>query len=234
MTSKDKERGCGERGELLVTVLCGEATDGERAEFEAHRRACAACDEEYSALSSVREELHTWELDAIPHIRVEVRPSFAHRLRQAFAILPMSARIAGAAACVLLVLAFSNAEVSVGTNGVAIRFGIVSHENATAVQSAAAGSSLTEEQVRRMVAEQVGTTVHQELAAYREEMQKQLDEYELRLASSSSADDIKRLTVQVSTQKRRIEQLQRDVDRTAGYDGSDLFGAVLSPREPGS
>ena len=39
---------------------------------------------------------------------------------------------------------------------------------------------------------------------------------------------------QVSAQQKRIERLQRDLDRTAGYGGSDLFSVVLNPSEPGS
>src|SRR5262245_61397177 len=111
MTTKDNERGgCGQE-ELLVTVLYGEATPEERERFEAHRRGCATCDEEYASLSAVRKQLGGWELDAIPHIRVEVRPSLVERLKRAFVLLPMAARFAAAGACALLVLAVLNTEV---------------------------------------------------------------------------------------------------------------------------
>lgn len=234
MTTKDHERdGCG-RGELLVTVLYGEATPEERAEFEAHRRGCAACEEEFSALAAVREELGGWELDAIPHIRVEVRPGLVARLKQAFTLLPVAARVAAAACCALLVLAALNTEVSVGGGGFSFRTHLLPRASESATTAIVAAPQLTEEQVRRIVAERVDANVREQLVAYREEMNARLGELETQLASARSSDDVKQLTVQVSAQRKRIERLQRDLDRTAGYGGSDLFSAVLSPGEPGS
>jgi hypothetical protein len=208
-------------------VLYGEATETEREAFETHRRSCEACADEYAAFTSVREELRAWEVDAIPHIRLEVRPRFLERLRRAFALMPLAARLAAASACALLVLAVVNTEVTVGSGEVSIHVGLWPRP------AAAAEPRLTEEDMRRIVEERVDATVRSELAAYRGEMDTQLRELETRLASATSADDVRRLTVQVATQRKRIEQLQRDVDRTAGY-GGDLFGAVMSPREPGS
>ena len=233
MTTKDRERGgCGQ-GELLVTVLYGEANPEERERFEAHRRECAACDEEFAAFTRVRAELGGWELDAIPHIRVEVRPSLVQRLRQAFALLPMAARVAAAGACALLVLAVLNTEVSVGPGQFTFRTHLLPQSEPGTV-AAPGAPQLTEDEVRRIVAERVDASVRAELVAYRDDMEAQLAELRTQLASAKSSDDVKRLTVQVSAQHKRIEQLQRDLDRTAGYGGSDLFSAVLSPPEPGS
>ncbi len=235
MTTKDQERGgCGQ-GELLVTVLYGEATDAEREQFEAHRHQCAACDEEFAAFAEVRKGLGGWELDAIPHIRVEVRPSLVERLKQAFTILPMAARVAAAGACALLLLAVLNTEVSVGSGGFTFRTHLLPQSQSTAAAPVAATQpQLTEEQVRQIVAERVDANVHMQLAAYKDELNAHLRDLELQVAGAQSSDDVKRLTVQVAAQRKRIEQLQRDLDRTAGYGGSDLFSAVLTPPEAGN
>ena len=232
MTTKDNERGgCGQE-ELLVTVLYGEATPEERERFEAHRRECASCDEEFAGLSVVRKQLGGWELDAIPHIRVEVRPSLVERLRRAFALLPVAARVAAAGACALVVLAALNTEVAVGAGGVTFRTHLL--PAASSPQTATAAPQLGEDDVRRIVAERVDASVREQLVAYQTEMKAQLADMQTRLASTKAPDDVRRLTVQVSAQQKRIERLQRDLDRTVGYGGTDLFSAVLGPGEPGS
>jgi hypothetical protein len=70
--------------------------------------------------------------------------------------------------------------------------------------------------------------------AYRDELRGDLEALEVRLAGAKSNDDVRRLTVQVAAQRKRIDELQRDLDRTAGYGGSDLFSVALDPAEPGS
>ena len=230
MTTNEEERGWCGQSELLVTVLYGEATPEERERFEAHRRACAACDEEFASFSAVRRQLGGWELEAIPHVRVEVRPGIVERLKRAFVLLPMAARIAAAGACALVVLAALNTEVSVGSGGVALR----AHLLPSAPPPVVAGPQLSEADVRRIVAERVDASVREQLVAYRADMEAQLADMQTRLASAKSSDDVRRLTVQVSAQQKRIERLQRDLDRTAGYGGSDLFSVVLNPAEPGS
>jgi hypothetical protein len=228
MTEKRKDRvACG-REELLVSVLYNEATPEERAEFEAHRHRCAACDEEFAAFSTVREGLGQWELERIPHIKVEVRPSLVTRLKEAFALLPMTMRLAAAGACALVVLAALNTEVSVGNGGVTFRTGLGSAP-VPAVQNAA----IDVERIDRIVAERVDASVRSQLAAYREELQSDLQAMEVRLSEAKSNGDVRRLTVQVAAQRKRIDELQRDLDRTAGYGGSDLFSVVLNPAEPG-
>ena len=229
MSEKRTDRvACG-REELLVGVLYNEATPEERAEFEAHRHRCAACDEEFAAFSAVREGLGQWELERIPHIKVEVRPSLVARLKQAFTLLPATMRLAAAGACALVVLAALNTEITVGNGGVTFRTGYGS-----APQPVASSAGVDEERVRQIVAERVDDSVRSQLVAYREELEHDLDEMELRLASTRSTDDVRRLTVQVAAQRKRIDELKRDLDRTAGYGGSDLFSVVLNPAEPGS
>lgn len=230
MTEKRTDRvACGREG-LLVGVLYNEATPEERAEFEAHRHRCAACDEEFAAFSTVREGLGQWELERIPHIKVEVRPSLVARLKQAFALLPTTMRLATAGACALVVLAALNTEISVGNGGVTFRTGLRPSTTVAGGPSAA----IDEARINQIVAERVDASVRSQLVAYREELESDLDEMELRLASTRSTDDVRRLTVQVAAQRKRIDELKRDLDRTAGYGGSDLFSVVLNPAEPGS
>ena len=228
MTDKRTDRvACG-REQLLVGVLYNEATPEERAEFEAHRHQCAACDEEFAAFSTVRKQLEGWEVERIPHIRVEVRPGLAARLRQALALLPMSMRLAAAGACALVVLAAVNTEVSIGSGGLTLRTGFA--PAAPAVQSA----TVDQAEIERIVAERVDASVRSQLVAYRDELRGDLEALEVRLAGAKSNDDVRRLTVQVAAQRKRIDELQRDLDRTAGYGGSDLFSVALDPAEPGS
>jgi hypothetical protein len=226
---REKLGGCG-REELLVTVLYGEASAAERAEFETHRASCASCDEELAAFARVREELGGWELGPVPAIRVEVRPGFVERLKRAFAVMPAAARLATAGACALLVLAVLNTEVAIGPDGFRFTTGIVPRQEAQVVQN----TGLTEAQVERIVAERADALVRTQLAAYREDLDAQLAGLERQLVSAGSSDEVKRLSVQISAQRRKIDRLERDLDRAAGYGGADLFSMVLSPPEPGS
>lgn len=232
-TTSNDQGGCGQH-ELLVTVLYGEATDGERAQFATHRASCAVCDGEFAAFSELRGRIGSWEVGAVPAIRVEVRPSLVARLKQSFALLPMSMRWAGAAACGLLLLALFNTELSAGPNGVTFRMTLVPRGDQVVAMQGDGGAGVSQEQLDKMVAERCDKVVELRLAAYRQELDAQLDELQTHLAGATSADDVKRLTVQVAAQRKRIESLQRDLDRTAGYGGTDLFSAVLNDQQPGS
>lgn len=236
--SKDTREagGCG-RGELLVTVLYGEASEREREEFASHRAACAACDEEFAAFSAVRGELRSWETGPVPRIRVEVRPGLVERIRRSFAILPVAARVAAAGACALLVLAVFNAEVAVGPDG-AVRFraSLLPRPEAVEVAGAEAAPAVavSREQVERMISERTDQVVRAQLAAYRTELAAELEGLERQLVAGGQSEDVRRLAVQVKAQRRKIDRLERDLDRTAGYGGADLFSVVLSGQEAGN
>ena len=230
---KGKERedlgGCG-REELLVTVLYGEATATERTEFEAHRKACASCDEELTAFARVREELGGWELGPVPAIRVEVRPGFVERVRRAFSVMPAAARFAAAGACALALLAVLNTEVAIGPDGFRFSTGIVPKQTTQIVET----EGVTAAQVEQIVAERADALVRTQLASYQKELDAQLAGLERQLVSAGSSDEVKRLAVQISAQRRKIDQLERDLDRAAGYGGADLFSMALGVPEPGS
>lgn len=244
MTTKRTERDACERGDLLVTVLYGEATKAERAEFEAHKSACAVCAEEFVAFGDVRESLQGWEVERMPEIRVEIRPSLWERVRQAFVILPPAARWVAVGACAMLMLAVVNTDLSVGPNGVSFRTGLVPRTvvepqvagGPTAVTSTDAGRQLTvsPEELDRLIAERTDAVVKMQLASYREELDVELKSLQVQLVSAQSVGDVQKLSKQVAAQRRKIDELQKDIDRTAGYGGSDLFSAVLSTPEPGT
>ncbi len=244
MTTKRTERDACERGDLLVTVLYGEATKAERSEFEAHKSACAVCAEEFEAFGGVRESLQGWEVERIPEIRVEIRPSLWERVRQAFVILPPAAKWVAVGACALLMLAVVNTDVSVGPNGVSFRTGLVPRAvvetqvatGSTAVTSTDAGRQVTvsAEDLDRMIAERTDAVVKLQLASYREELDGELKSLQVQLVNAQSVGDVQKLSKQVAAQRRKIDELQKDIDRTAGYGGSDLFSAVLSTPEPGT
>lgn len=243
MTTKRTERDACERGDLLVTVLYGEATKAERAEFETHRNACTACAEEFVAFGGVRESLQGWELERVPEIRVEIRPGLWERVRQAFVILPPAAKWLAAGACAMLLLAVVNTDLSVGPNGVSFRTGLMpraSEPVASGVAStgapAASGTQVTvsAEDLDRMIAERTDAAVRLQLASYRTELDGELKSLQVQLVSANSIGDVQRLSKQVAAQRRKIDELEKDIDRTAGYGGSDLFSAVLSTPEPGT
>jgi len=248
MTTKRTERDACERGDLLVTVLYGEATKPERAEFEAHRAGCTVCAEDFAAFGEVRQSLQGWEVERVPDIRVEIRPSLWERVRQSFVMLPTSARWVAAGACAMLLLAVVNTDLNVGPNGVSFRTGLIPRPaessvvrvvpNGDSVLPTPVGSgtsvTLTAEQLDRLIAERTDAVVQAQLASYREELDNELKTLQVQLVSTKSVGDVQKLSKQVAAQRRKIDELQRDIDRTAGYGGSDLFGAVLSSPEPGT
>ena len=178
MTTKRTERDACERGDLLVTVLYGEATKAERAEFEAHRAGCTVCAEDFAAFGEVRQSLQGWEVERVPEIRVEIRPSLWERVRQSFVMLPTSARWVAAGACAMLLLAVVNTDLNVGPNGVSFRTGLIPRPaessvvrvvpNGDSVLPTPVGSgmavTLTAEQLDRLIAERTDAVVQAQLA----------------------------------------------------------------------
>jgi hypothetical protein len=226
---------CG-RGEQLVSVLYGEATPIERAEFEAHARDCASCRDELAAFRRVREDLRGWEVGAVPAIKVEVRPSFLENLRRAFAALPAWGRLAAAGACALVVLAALNTRVSVGPGGVSFQASLLP----TGAPSPSAPApvpderGLTAEQVNRLIADRCDELVRERLEQERAVLVAELDQVQRELATAQTAE-MRQIAARLAAQRRKIDDLQRDLDRQAGYGGADLlFSAVAGETRPGS
>ena len=112
--------------ELLVSYLYDDLAAGDRAAFESHLRACAACRDELNALRGVRADLISW---APP------QPDFGFRVVREPKVVPMPVRswrawytpAAGLAAAAVLVLAAASAiarvEIPRGPDGVTVRTG---------------------------------------------------------------------------------------------------------------
>ncbi|MDT7540954.1 MAG: hypothetical protein QOE33_858 [Acidobacteriota bacterium] len=124
---------CG-RGEQLVAYLYGETGPDERAGFERHLSACAACHDELTAFGQVRETVGAWRAELLTHaptvttagmIPAATAPRATRTdshgrtswgaLREFFALSPAWVRYGSVAAalvvCALAALAVANAQV---------------------------------------------------------------------------------------------------------------------------
>lgn len=54
-----------ERASELIAVLYGEASDGEKHEFQLHMQQCATCRAEFGAFGHVRESIRDWRDEAL-------------------------------------------------------------------------------------------------------------------------------------------------------------------------
>lgn len=54
-----------ERRDELISVLYGEATENERAQFQQHMQTCATCQAEMRGFGDVRESIGAWRLEAL-------------------------------------------------------------------------------------------------------------------------------------------------------------------------
>jgi anti-sigma factor RsiW len=137
---------CG-HAEQLVGYLYGESAAAERARFEQHLSACAACRDELQAFGQVREAVGAWRAemltDAPAFAAAEVSPADAARrkvvgapsrraawiaLREFFVLSPAWLRFGAVAAslvvCALAALAVVNAEVGRENGKLVFRTGV--------------------------------------------------------------------------------------------------------------
>ena len=101
----------------LISVLYGEATDREAAEFHAHMQTCTQCEVEVRAFGEVRESIGSWKFEAlsgavVTEVNVPQTPrtkSAVAALREFFDLSPLWLKGATAFAtvlfCLLVVLA---------------------------------------------------------------------------------------------------------------------------------
>ena len=105
-----------ERASELIAVLYGEASDGERREFELHVQQCGSCRAEFGAFAQVRESIRDWRDEALAGFvasdvtaPVPARKSAVAALRQFFDLSPLwmkgAVGFAAVVFCVLAVLA---------------------------------------------------------------------------------------------------------------------------------
>ena len=102
-----------ERGDELVSLLYGEASERETRDFELHLKQCAGCRAEFAAFANVRESIGEWRDEALSGFvssqtvaALPVRKSALAALRQFFDLSPLWLKGAvGFAAVVFCVLA---------------------------------------------------------------------------------------------------------------------------------
>lgn len=78
-----------ERGDELISVLYGEASELETSQFNKHLQTCAACEAEMRAFGNIRESIGAWKFEALsaaaqPAVSV---PTPARRSKSAVAAL---------------------------------------------------------------------------------------------------------------------------------------------------
>ncbi|MBX7219853.1 MAG: zf-HC2 domain-containing protein [Blastocatellia bacterium] len=115
-------RGC-DRQEDLVGYLYDEATPEERKSFNLHLDECGVCRAELKAFKGVRDTMQDWDVQRVPRIELNIRPTFWQSLRQFFNVTPLWGRFVMAGAGALVLLAFLNVQISVGSQGVTFSTG---------------------------------------------------------------------------------------------------------------
>ena len=111
---KETDNSTCERASDLVSVLYGEATEGEQREFELHLQQCGNCRAEFAAFAEVRESIGEWRDEALngvvssPVVAAPPRKSALAALRQFFDLSPLwmkgAVGFAAVVFCVLVVL----------------------------------------------------------------------------------------------------------------------------------
>jgi len=114
MSMKETVKAC-ERAADLVSVLYGEATEGEQRDFALHLKQCEDCRAEFGSFAQVREAIGKWRDEALtgfvssPVVAAPPRKSAIAALRQFFDLSPLWMKVAvefaAVAFCVLVVFA---------------------------------------------------------------------------------------------------------------------------------
>lgn len=123
MNGKPNPQSCNRKDDL-VTYLYGEATPTESRAFEQHVKDCNSCREELEAFTGVRRVMQTWEVETVPRIEIDVRPTFWQTVKQFFVVTPVWGKVVMAGACGLVLLACLNVRVTVGRDGVTFSTGL--------------------------------------------------------------------------------------------------------------
>lgn len=101
------------RTDDLISVLYGEASEHEAAEFQVHMQTCAPCQAEMRAFGDVRESIGTWKFEALsgvvePEVNISIQTqktkSAIAALREFFDLSPMWLKGATAFATILFCL----------------------------------------------------------------------------------------------------------------------------------
>lgn len=220
--------------EALVSYLYNEATAEEKNRFEAHLADCAACKRELTSFHSVRDQLQQWQLDDLPVLRIEAarqaksQRSFVEIVKELFSITPLWAKCAGALAAAIFVLAVMGTEVSVGRDGFSYRADILRTKKETAVPQPDI------EQVRAELRTMVNSMIIESEQQQAETLRVKLTNLESQLQNMKS-DELTKLAASIHEQRARLRIVERDIDRRAGLDLTDiLFSTLAEDNEKGS
>lgn len=83
-----KDNATCDRRDDLISVLYGEASERETAEFQVHMQSCPACQAEMRAFGDIRESIGTWKLEALSPVTPDVYvPAQVPRTKSAIAAL---------------------------------------------------------------------------------------------------------------------------------------------------
>jgi hypothetical protein len=219
--------------EPLVAYLYGEATPEESRLLEAHLSACAVCEQEMAAFERVRGMLQQWRLDDLPVLRVEAGPAPRNRsaldaFKEFVAILPVWAKVIGAAAAAMIVLAALGTEVSIDSNGFRMRADIFRPGAGETVKRVPADSNEPGiEQLRAELKAMVNTLIADSERQQKEQLKAQLASFESQLQTMRSAE-LAKLAETVQQQRARLRMIERDLDRREGYDLTDILFSELT------
>jgi len=211
-----------------VSYLYGEVTPEQSRRVEAHLTECSRCDDELAAFKRVRGSLQEWELNDMPIVRVALPPqrkSVAAALKELLGVAPVWAKLLGAGAAAMLVLAVMGTDISVSngeyhfrTHLLGLGGGSVQAPPSPAPQGARPQpASLTADEIKSLVSKEI---LERE-RAQKEAMTRELARLEAGLKNTHS-NDFAKLAIKVQEQRDQIKTLERDIDRS-GLGFSDIF-----------
>ena len=235
MTDTNRTPNCDTR-EAMVAYLYNEATADESRAVEAHLTGCQACRQEFASFERVRGMLQQWQLDDLPVVRVETatrkQRSALEAFKDLFAVAPLWAKLAGAVAMAMLVLAVMGTEVSVGSNGFTLRADMFGRDKSAQNAAATADPDMNArlEQVRAEIKAIVNLEIARSEREQSDALKAQLVSFESQLQNLHAAD-LAKLAARIQEHQAKIKTLERDIDRREGLDLTDILFSELT-KEP--
>jgi hypothetical protein len=227
MSDSQKTPSCNNH-EDLVSYLYGEVTSDQARRVEAHLTECSRCEDELAAFRRVRSNLQEWELNDMPIVRVALpqpRKSAISVLKELLGVAPVWAKVIGASAAAMLVLAVMGTDISVSNGEYHFRTHLLGLGGA-GVQAPPSTSPVVKVQPVSLTRDEVKALVNQQILeserAQKEAMTAELARLEAGLKNTHSSDFAK-LALRVQEQRDQIKILERDIDRGAKLDYSDIL-----------
>ena len=237
MTNTNKTPNCDMR-EALVSYLYNEATPEETRLVQEHLVACTACKQEVTAFERVRGMLQQWQLDDMPIVRVVTEAQSPRRsalavLKELFTVTPVWAKVLGAAAMAMLVLAVMGTSISIGRDGFSFRADILRTQPVAQSQSMAGSQNTNDyiktadlERVRADVKTLVSQMIVESERQQKDDLKAQLVSLESQLQNMHSAD-LAKIATRIQEHQSRLKMIERDIDRHEGSDLTDILFSEL-------